>query len=123
MNKGFTLIEVLIAMVILSISFVWLISSVNQSIDMAVRSKFITTSTLLAQKRIADVISTNDPKTTGTTKGDFGEDYPGYAYTEKIETTPLEGYYKYTLTLTWGQKNPEEKNSFETQFMEFLSTK
>jgi type II secretion system protein I len=116
-RRGFTLIEVLIAMVILSISIVWLIASVNQSVDMALRSKFITTSTLLAQERIADVVSSTEPKTTGTTNGDFGEDYQGYKYTEKIETTPLEGYYKYTLTLTWG-----EKNAFETEFMEFLST-
>jgi type II secretion system protein I len=90
MNRGFTLIEVLIAMVILSIAFVVLIKSVNQSVDMATRSKFITTSTLLAQKRIADVISSTDARTPGTTQGDFGEDYPGYKYTEKIEPTPLE---------------------------------
>ncbi|HQI00572.1 MAG TPA: prepilin-type N-terminal cleavage/methylation domain-containing protein [Deltaproteobacteria bacterium] len=117
-RRGFTLIEVLIAMVILSIAFVWLIKSVNQSVDMAARSRFITTSTLLAQKRIADVISSTEARTTGTTKGDFGEDYRGYTYTEKIETTPIEGYYKYTLTLTWG-----EKSAFETEFMEFLSTR
>ena len=117
-RRGFTLLEVLVAMVVLSIAFVWLIKSVNQSVDMAARSRFITTSTLLAQKRIADVISSNDPRTTGTANGDFGEDYQGYTYIEKIETTPLEGYYKYTLTLKWG-----EKNSFETEFLEFLSTK
>lgn len=118
MNRGFTLIEVLVSMVILSIAFIVLITSINQSLDMATRSKFITTSTLLAQKRIAEVISSSDAKTPGSKEGDFGEDYPGYKYTEKIESTPLPGYYKYTLTLRWGRKD-----AFETEFLEFLSSK
>lgn len=118
MNKGFTLIEVLIALVILGISFTWLIVATNQSIDSATRSKFITTSTLLAQKRIAEVSTKKDAKAPGSDQGDFGEDYPGYTYTENIESTPLEGCYKYTLTLKWG-----DKGNLETEFLAFLSSK
>lgn len=118
MNKGFTLIEVLVALVILGIAFTWLIIGTNQSIDMATRSKFITTSTLLAQKRIADVVSSGLEKAPGSNQGDFGEDYPGYKYTENIESTPLEGCRKYTLTLKWG-----ERSNLETQFTAFLSSK
>lgn len=117
MDRGFTLIEVLIAMVILSITFVWLISAVNRSIDTAVRSKFITTSTLLAQKRIADVLSDDGERSSGVGLGDFGDDHQGYAYTERIEPTPLSGYSKYTLLIKWG-----EKGNLETEFNAFLST-
>ncbi len=117
-KKGFTLIEVLVALVILGISFTWLIIGTNQSIDMAMRSKFITTSTLLAQKRIADVVSSGQDKAAGSEEGDFGEDYPGYKFTEKVESTPLEGCTKYTLTLTWG-----EHSNLETEFTAFLSSK
>jgi type II secretion system protein I len=114
-NKGFTLIEVLIAVAILGITFVWLVSATNQSIDMATRSKFITTSTLLAQKRIADVISSNSVKSPGTSQGDFGEEYQGYKYIENIESTQLEGFYRYILTVKWG-----ERNTLETEFTTFI---
>ncbi len=119
MDKGFTLLEVLIAMVILSISFLWILSAENQGIDMAMRSRFITTSSLLAQSRIADVTSGIRIVSPGESKGDFGEDYKEYTYTEKVETTPLSGYLKYSLVVTWGK----EGSPLETQFISFLSTR
>ena len=66
MGRGFTLIEVLIAMLVLAISFLWLLKAETQGIDMSVRSKFITTSTLLAQERIAKITSGEETVTTGS---------------------------------------------------------
>jgi hypothetical protein len=83
---------------------------------MATRSKFITTSTLLAQKRIADVINTNSVTNQGTSQGDFGEDYPGYKYSETIDSTQLEGFYRYVLTVRWG-----ETKTLETEFTTFIA--
>jgi len=117
-KRGFTLIEVVVALVILSISFTWLLASTGQSIDMATRSKFLTTSTLLAQKRIADVESSSDARSPGENTGDFGTDYLGYTYSEKIDTTPLDGCYRYTLTVKWG-----ERGSLESDFTAFLTSK
>ncbi|MBN2297408.1 MAG: prepilin-type N-terminal cleavage/methylation domain-containing protein [Deltaproteobacteria bacterium] len=116
MGRGFTLIEVLIAMLILSITFLWLLKAETQGIDMSLRSKFITTSTLLAQDRIVQITSAEKSVMPGNDYGDFGEDYPGYTYTEDIESTALSGYYKYTLTITWGKGG-----IFETRFISFLS--
>ena len=110
------MVEVLIAVAILGIAFTWLITATNQAVDMATRSKFVTTSTLLAQKRIADVISENSVHGPGANQGDFGEEYQGYTYSENIETTQLEGFYRYVLTVKWG-----ETNTFETEFTTFIS--
>ena len=115
-DEGFTLLEVLIAVAILGITFVWLISATNQAIDMATRSKFITTSTLLAQKRIADVLSDKTTRAQGTGQGDFGEDYQGYTYDETVEETQLQGFYRYRLTVRWG-----EKNGLENVFTTFIT--
>ncbi len=116
MGRGFTLIEVLISMLILSITFLWLLKAETQGIDMSLRARFITTSTLLAQDRIAQVTSEKGSFMPGNDSGEFGEEYPGYAYTEDIESTALVGYYKYTLTVTWGQGG-----KFENRFISFLS--
>jgi prepilin-type N-terminal cleavage/methylation domain-containing protein len=116
LDKGFTLLEVLIALVILSISFLWLLNAENQGINMAIRSRFLTTSSLLAQGRISDVTSGILIVSPGESQGDFGADFKGYSYNEKIETTPLAGYLKYSLTVRWGG----ERSPLETKFISFL---
>ena len=120
MDKGFTLVEVLVALVILSITFVWLLNAESQGINMAIRSRFLTTSSLLAQRHIADVTSGIRTVSPGESKGDFGDDFgddfKGYTYVENKETTPLTGYLKYTLTVKWGG----EGSPLETKFISFL---
>lgn len=119
MVKGFTLIEVLVALLILSITFLWLLSAESQGIDMALRSRFLTTSTLLAQDRIAQVTSGQRSLSSGDNQGDFGEDYPGYTYEETVESTPLAGYMKYTLTVKWGG----EEGPLETKIISFIASR
>ena len=118
-RRGFTLIEVLVAMIVLSIPFVTLLVHENRGIDYAMRSKFYTTSTLLAQRHVAEVKTATTLMSTGESKGDFGVDYPGYTYQENLESTPLTGYYKYTLLIVWGG----EKSVFENKFIAYLATK
>jgi prepilin-type N-terminal cleavage/methylation domain-containing protein len=115
--RGFTLFEVLIAMVILSITFVPLLVSESQGLSNAMEAKFLTTSTLLAQKHIAEMDASGTPAIVGQKNGDFGEEYPGYTYKESIETTPLSGYYKYSITVIWGSG----RGGLENKFVTFLS--
>ncbi|MEA2101537.1 MAG: prepilin-type N-terminal cleavage/methylation domain-containing protein [Thermodesulfobacteriota bacterium] len=118
MDKGFTLIEVLIAMVILSITFVWLLKAENQGIEMAQRSRFITTATLLAQEHISGITSGDATVAPGQDTGEFGEGFTGYTYIEQIESTPMAGYMKYTLEIFWGG----EESGFETRFITYISS-
>jgi prepilin-type N-terminal cleavage/methylation domain-containing protein len=119
-NKGFTLLEVLFAMFILSISFVTLLAAESQGIDMCSQSKFITTSTLLAEQHIAEVkASLNSNKeqlVPGQKTGDFGADYPGYTYIEDVEATMLSGYYEYSITVIWGTGKRALKNQLMTYY-------
>ena len=66
-NHGFTLLEVMIAMAILAIALVAVYQSQSQSISMAGDSRFLTTASLLAQARMAE-IDAADPREVG-----FGE--------------------------------------------------
>lgn len=119
MTKGFTLMEVLIALVILSVTFLWLLSAQSQGIDMAMRSKFLTTSTMLSQERISQVVSGVLAVSVGQDQGDFGADYPGYTFEETMETTPLAGYRKYSLTVRWGGKG----SPLESTIIAFIAEK
>jgi type II secretion system protein I len=100
---GFTLLEVMIAMAILAITLVTLYQSQSQSISMASDSRFLTTASLLAQSRMAE-IDTADPRLAVSANGDFGEEYPGYTW--RVEVSAVEEFpllKRIALTVTQGR--------------------
>jgi len=54
-RKGFTLMEVMIAMAILAITLVAVFQSQSQSVSMATEVRFLTTASLLAQGKMAEI--------------------------------------------------------------------
>jgi general secretion pathway protein I len=102
--RGFTLLEVMIAMAILAITLVALYQSQSQSISMASDSRFLTTASLLAQSRMAEIDAAADPRAVVSANGDFGDDYPGYTWrleVSAVEELPL--LKRMTLTVTQGR--------------------
>jgi general secretion pathway protein I len=105
-QRGFTLLEVMIAMAILAIVLVTVFHSQSQSIAMANESRAMTTLALLAQSRMAEVEGQQN-LSTGQTSGKFGDDFPDYSWTagisvpqgpgssylRKIEITVVHDYY------------------------------
>jgi general secretion pathway protein I len=87
LQRGFTLLEVMIAMAILAIVLVTVFHSQSQSIAMANESRAMTTLALLAQSRMAEVEGQQN-LSTGQTNGKFGDDFPNYTWTASI-TQPL----------------------------------
>ena len=83
LQRGFTLLEVMIAMAILAIVLVTVFHSQSQSIAMANESRAMTTLALLAQSRMAEVEGQQN-LSTGQTSGKFGDDYPDYSWTASI---------------------------------------
>lgn len=80
-EKGFTLLEVMIAIAIIAIAFTSLFGSQSQSLSLAAESKFNSTAALLAQEKIAEYESglagfKDD-------EGEFGDDFPGFTW--KVE--------------------------------------
>lgn len=97
--KGFTLIEVMIAMAILAIALVTIFQSQSQSISMTGNSRFLTTASLLAQGKMAEV-EMIDMKNVRTDSGDFGDGFPGYSWRMEVKDTDLDVVKKIELTIT-----------------------
>ena len=98
-GAGFTLLEVMIAMAIMAIALVAVYQSQSQSVSMASDSRFVTTASLLAQSRMAEIDA--DTLKTSTANGDFGEAYPDYRWQAEVgnvEEIPL--LKRVTLTVT-----------------------
>ncbi len=96
---GFTLLEVMIAMAILAIALVAVYQSQSQSISMAGSSRFLTTASLLAQSRMAE-IDAADPREVAAGSGDFGDDFPDYQWQVEIGETEIDLLKKIVLTVT-----------------------
>ncbi len=97
---GFTLLEVMIAMAILAIALVAVYQSQSQSISMASDSRFLTTASLLAQSRMAE-IDAADPRQVASGNGDFGEEFPDYSWQVEVgDVEEIALLKKIVLTVT-----------------------
>jgi general secretion pathway protein I len=108
MNKGFTLLEVMIAVALIAIALTTLLGSQSQSVSFANSAKFETMAALLAQSKMSE-ITVQEPDELTNDSGDFGDDYPGYAWEVNVSDIVIPGmdnisdYLKQVdLTVTWG---------------------
>ena len=107
-NKGFTLLEVMIAVALIAIALVTLLGSQSQSVSYANSAKFETMAALLAQSKMSEIMIQDADALSGDS-GDFGEYYQGYAWEATVSDVSIEGldtiseYLKQIdLTVTWG---------------------
>lgn len=83
LRRGYTLLEVMIAMAILSISLLVVFQSQSQSVAMMAASRATTMLTLLAQSKMAE-LETASISSLESGSGDFGADYPDYTWTSSV---------------------------------------
>jgi general secretion pathway protein I len=87
-QRGFTLIEVIAAMSIMAIVLLAVYRLHAQTLSMNSVVRFYTLAPLLAQTRLAAFET--DPYGRDGGSGDFGADYPGYAWEVTVEDTTSE---------------------------------
>ena len=105
-KKGFTLIEVMIAIAIIAIALVVILHSYGLGISMANESQDFSLATLLAQGKMAEIELEGFPEVGGE-EGDFGEEHPGFTWRETVAESSIEDLRKVTLTISWDKKNLE----------------
>jgi general secretion pathway protein I len=108
-RSGFTLLEIMIALAIISIAMVSLLGLANRSILVHERLQRITSATLLAQQKMAEaeVNSTNGTLGATDSQGEFESPYAEYRWQITFGETPLPSVRLITVTVLWGD---EERN-------------
>ena len=76
---GFTLLEVMVALAVMSIVLVSVYRMHSQSLTMNTAARFYTLAPLLAQNKMAE-LETLLSDGFSDNSGDFGEQYPGYSW-------------------------------------------
>jgi len=113
-QRGFTLLEVIVAVAILGTALAVLLTSVNRSLDLGFRSKALVKATALAQMKLAEVELNGLPEP-GETKGVF-ENEPAYRWHQTVEPFSVPGLGTeirvITLIINWGDENENLKVSF-----------
>ncbi|HKS17244.1 MAG TPA: type II secretion system minor pseudopilin GspI [Planctomycetota bacterium] len=108
-RSGFTLIEVLVALVVVTAALTIVAQGFLTGGRASVASQNETLATMLAESKMAEVeagiISTQSSAT-----GTFEPERPDFSWKTDVETTTVTGLTKLTLTVTW--KEREEERTF-----------
>lgn len=91
-QAGFSLIEVVVAILILGIALVALTEGVTAALSSSKASEVQTTAALLAAGQIETLRAEGD-YTDGETEGDFGDEFPQYHWMQTISDTSIDGLY------------------------------
>lgn len=87
-RNGFTLLEVMVSVAIIAIVLVSVIRLQGQTISMNETIRFYTLAPMLAESKLAEMTLAGDFDLSDS--GNFGEEYPGYAWKTHIEDLELD---------------------------------
>jgi len=110
-RPGFTLIEMIIAAILLVIGVAGALGAIGASTRTASYASQIQTAALLAQRQLAETASQPDSLSSGgDQEGSFDEPYSSYHWKQSVESTDYTKLFKVTVTVTWGSgANPSQR--------------
>jgi type II secretion system protein I len=100
-RAGFTLIEMIVASILLFVGVVAALEAVASATKGAGVANEITVAALLAQQHIAELEVDTSQLSGGANSGDFGEQYQNYHWDQNVEATDFTNLVKVTLTVSW----------------------
>lgn len=87
--RGFTLLEIMVAVAIMAIVLVSVYKLHAQTIAMSANARFYSTAPLLAQRKIAEIEAFPQHRQLSS-GGDFGDEFPGYSWSANIDAVGTE---------------------------------
>jgi len=98
-RKGFTLLEVLVALAIISGLLITLISTVNYQLGIVERQETVTVATLLAKSALTELEKKPESK-----KGKFESPYEAYTYETAVKDSPYPGVNEIMVVVKAGKE-------------------
>ena len=105
-GRGFTLLEVMVALAVLSLALVVIFSQQATSIDQGNEARIVIKATFLAQERMTALL-TNDRLSIGEEDGEVPEDIPSFHWKQVVEESEIEGMQRVTVIVLWKEGDKE----------------
>lgn len=97
-NSGFSLVEVMCAILILGVALAGLTQGISTAIGSSKESEVQTTAALLAAEQI-DTLRADKTLTDGETDGDCSTNLPAYHWRQLITTTDINGLHEVKVSI------------------------
>ena len=106
-ERGFTLLEVVVALTVAAISLPVLLQSFSEGTKKQAAIENKTTAMYLLRLRMSE-IEMQDVLETGTDSGEFGTN-SRFAWESEIAETDEDGLYSITVTVSWRERGHDKK--------------
>lgn len=102
-GNGFTIIEVLVALVLLGIAAMMTVRLTTQNQNALTGTRMQDTAIILAREKLFELETEGLCASTGKA-GDFGDDYPTFKWKASAHATDIPEMYRLLLTISWKGK-------------------
>ena len=109
-RSGFTLVEMVIATSLLAIAVVTAVACISTATQASAKAEQLQVAGLLLNRLAGE---TKNALSAGDSQGDFGEGFSNYKWTRHLENEGVDGLYKCTWTILWGDP-PKELRALST---------
>jgi type II secretion system protein I len=112
-RRGFTIIEMIIAAILLVIGVAGALGAIGASTRTAGYASQIQTAALLAQRQLAETASQPDSLASGgEQEGTFDDPYSNYHWKQSVEATDFQNLFQVTVTVMWGTNSQREITTY-----------
>lgn len=112
-ERGFILLEVMIALGVLSLALVVIFSQQATSIDQGNEARIVTKATFLAQERMTALI-TQERLPIGEEEGEVQDSIPPFQWKAMVEESETEGMKRVSVIVLWKEGDRERDVRFVT---------